>query len=435
MAADAAYDRPGMPQFDGAVVVVRNTFLDFRDEEEDGAPPMAGELRRARTAPPTGASTCPDPSRSTPQSAADGGDDAEKDNDEDDEDEECPPPPEPLLRTRTRESYGFEPAGHWNWADPFTQEQQQMQDQQQQQQQFQPQQQQQQQQQQLPQQNVVIMAPQQPQGGYQAPPMMMPQQQQPAMTYTNVPNMPVMMPVMMPAQPMQAGMMPQFMNPANPGMQWPMQGSEMMMNNGGPGPVVMTGQMQGFPGAPAAGTLTVSAVPGMDMMGTAGDREDGPPPQPHTLTRHASVNTVGKSRINWAVDARKLRGNDKQAVSPAFEVGLGNNFPNVIFKMMIYPVAVSDAKGGASFKKARGHGFVQLKCEAELTDNIAKVSYRISIGSGARQKPFKGPVVHDFARSAVSRLKKEDEEWDFNEVVDHEAMTFTVCLEIMPVQG
>merc|ERR1719217_1037191 len=45
----------------------------------------------------------------------------------------------------------------------------------------------------------------------------------------------------------------------------------------------------------------------------------------------------GAYRVHWTVDARKLRSNDKQAVSPPFELSFGPHFPSVIFKMMAYP--------------------------------------------------------------------------------------------------
>jgi len=158
----------------------------------------------------------------------------------------------------------------------------------------------------------------------------------------------------------------------------------------------------------------------------------GPPalPQPQTLTRAFSV-TSGFYRVYWTVDARKLRANDKQAVSPPFQLSFGDHFPNVAFKMMIYPKIVNDSKGGASFKKARGRGFVQLKCEAELFDVAAPVNFRIAIGSKETLQEPRGPVCHNFSASAVCGLRKEEEEWDFAAVVDQESMTFVVCLEIV----
>mmetsp|Transcript_135946 Transcript_135946/g.271211 ORF Transcript_135946/g.271211 Transcript_135946/m.271211 type:complete len:391 (-) Transcript_135946:461-1633(-) len=154
--------------------------------------------------------------------------------------------------------------------------------------------------------------------------------------------------------------------------------------------------------------------------------------QPQTLTRAFCVNT-GCFRTLWWADARKLRGNDKQAVSPPFDLSFGDSFPSMTFKMMIYPKAMNDLKGGASFKKAKGRGLVQLKCEAELSGAIANFSFRISIGMGDKKQAPRGPKVHNFSASAVCGLDKDVEEWDFQSVVDAKSMTFVVCVEIVPL--
>jgi len=168
---------------------------------------------------------------------------------------------------------------------------------------------------------------------------------------------------------------------------------------------------------PAAGDLTIVRAPA--------------PPQPQTLTRTFS-NASCTHRIHWHVDARKLKGNDKQAVSPAFELYFGPDFPSVTFKMMIYPKVVSDTKGGASFKKAKGKGFVQLKCEAELSEAVATVAFRIGCGQGALTQAMRGAIRHNFSHSAVCGLPKDQEEWDFTTVVCPESQTFLVILEIVP---
>merc|ERR1711974_225199 len=129
-------------------------------------------------------------------------------------------------------------------------------------------------------------------------------------------------------------------------------------------------------------------------------------------------------RIPWTVDARKLKGNDKQAVSPPFELSFEGN-PHVIFKMMIYPTVTSEQKGGAAFKKSKGYGYVQLKCEAELQDTDAMVYWRLRVGQETR-----GPVKHNFSMSAVSRLK-DNELWDFTSAVNNDSQTFDVSLEVM----
>lgn len=155
-------------------------------------------------------------------------------------------------------------------------------------------------------------------------------------------------------------------------------------------------------------------------------------PQPQTLMRAFSISS-GYYRVHWTVDARKLKGNDKQAVSPPFELSFGRE--NVIFKMMIYPKVMNDSKGGASFKKAKGRGYVQLKCEAEIAEGVAKIKFRIGVGEGANAQGPRGPQLHNFSQSAVCGLSKDQEEWNFEEVVDKDSQTFRVTLEIVPTGG
>lgn len=160
-----------------------------------------------------------------------------------------------------------------------------------------------------------------------------------------------------------------------------------------------------------------------------------------------SINS-GKYRVNWTVDARKLKSNDKVAVSPQFDVSFhGCSLP---FKLLIHPKATGDGKGGGSFRKAKGRGKIELKCEGGLKDDEpAVIQYCLGIGSSAKAKegeavkrqPLRGPVRHNFSQSGVSALPKESpqnplgDEWSFPEVVDEESQTFVVALEIIPGGG
>lgn len=178
---------------------------------------------------------------------------------------------------------------------------------------------------------------------------------------------------------------------------------------------------------------------GSSGSGSCAGKSPAPPPQPQTLTQFQSQD--GFCRVFWTVDARKLRGNDKGAVSPPFEFSFGEQAPHVTFKLLLYPKVVNDAKGGSSFKRAHGRGCVQLKCEEGLPTEIAGVSYRIAIGSSstsATQEPRgpawqepRGPGTHNFCSNAVCGLSKEQEEWDFSSVVDADSQTFVVCLEMV----
>lgn len=140
----------------------------------------------------------------------------------------------------------------------------------------------------------------------------------------------------------------------------------------------------------------------------------------------------------WTVDAKKLRGTDKVAVSPPFKVdgAEGNSF-----KMMLYPMMVNEKKGGASFKKAKGKGFVQLKCETVDEDTLGTVKLSASVGSGredsAWQNPLDDEVRHNFGECGVCSLqpKNEDDHWNFLNAVDEPSQTFAVRLQLQPVQA
>lgn len=153
-------------------------------------------------------------------------------------------------------------------------------------------------------------------------------------------------------------------------------------------------------------------------------------PIPQTLTATPSVSS-NCFRVRWNVDARKLTGNDKRAVSPPFELFLGPKFPSVPCRILLQPKVVNEGKGGACFRKSKGKGFVQLKCEQKLAESVHEVAIRISIGDGSKKQPPRGAIRHSFFSSAVCGLPKDQEEWSFTSAVDKDTGTFAVCLEIV----
>jgi len=137
----------------------------------------------------------------------------------------------------------------------------------------------------------------------------------------------------------------------------------------------------------------------------------------------------GFNRVFWTVDGRKLRSNDKHAVSPLFSVSFGEEFPKASFKMMIYAKTAcgKHEKGSARFKETRGRGFVQLKCEGEFREAVI---FRIGLGAGEHMQPSRGPVTHNFSSSAVCGLARDEEVWDFTTAIEPESPMFAVRLEI-----
>jgi len=161
--------------------------------------------------------------------------------------------------------------------------------------------------------------------------------------------------------------------------------------------------------------------------------------RPNTVTSTTSGTEPRQQRVAWVVDAKKLQGTDRQAVSPEFilEVSPGERTG---FKMVLEPKPVSTDRD--SFFKARGWASVLVKREAELAGADARVNYRIGVGlndakTGPRSgfHPRKGRdgsyVLHDFAQYPVSRLPGEDS-WNLNTVVDNASRTFVVWLEVQP---
>jgi len=170
-----------------------------------------------------------------------------------------------------------------------------------------------------------------------------------------------------------------------------------------------------------------------------------PPPQVQMLVC-SEYPESGKATVIWTVDAKKLKGSDKVAVSPPFQVACAPGS----FKMMLCPRTVSDRKGGASFKKAKGRGYVQIKCEAgENSETLGMASIIIFAGPGRAdskwQSPMKMPLQHNFEDCGVCSLQAkadiaapdsaDKDDWNFLAAVDEASQTFAVRLDLQSVQA
>lgn len=173
---------------------------------------------------------------------------------------------------------------------------------------------------------------------------------------------------------------------------------------------------------------TPSLQPSSRMENPKYTASDCEPPGPQTLTRAFSV-CSGAFRINWTVSAFKLQSGDKNAVSPHFELSFGGHHSSAKFKLMLFPSVSTEGKGGSSFRKSQGKGFIQLKCEADLQDTAGTLKFRLFVGT----QPPRGPVTHDFSHSAVKGLSKDIETWDLDKSVTNGH--FVVGAEIIPTAG
>lgn len=143
----------------------------------------------------------------------------------------------------------------------------------------------------------------------------------------------------------------------------------------------------------------------------------------------------GVFRIWWIVDARKLKSSDREAVSPPFQLILPRALRPVQFKMILRPSSMHVARGGSSFKKARGRGSIQVRCleQLELEDTPDQgITLSLAVGSlKTKGAPTWGPLQHKFSERTTLGPEHTLREWDFAQQVDRQSQTFDVCLEIL----
>jgi len=125
--------------------------------------------------------------------------------------------------------------------------------------------------------------------------------------------------------------------------------------------------------------------------------------------------------LRWAVDARKLKKNERVIVSPLFDLPIKAGCA-VPFRLMLFP-----KKEAGSFRAANGSGSILLKCEAAAQESPeSTLAVRFSIN----RQPARGPVVHNFAQSGVCSLPEEIQEWNFLRAVDQASQSLVVRVEV-----
>jgi len=128
------------------------------------------------------------------------------------------------------------------------------------------------------------------------------------------------------------------------------------------------------------------------------------------------------------VDAHKLHGDAKLIESPLFEVCLDTGKLSKPLRITLCSRQVGHGKAGEiSFEAARGRGYVQLKCQGQLS---SEVSFYISVGNGNEKKYTRGPAQHNFSKSRVGRLPKGNDEWNFFSMTNPESETLVITMEI-----
>lgn len=113
----------------------------------------------------------------------------------------------------------------------------------------------------------------------------------------------------------------------------------------------------------------------------------------------------GTTWIRWTLPGSKLKSGDQKAVSLPFELLLGSGCREK-FKLMLFPKVSFDGKGGRSFKKSKGKGYLQLKCEADSVSAGSTIMFRFYVdGQRAASSCM---VTHDFSKHAVCAMPKDE---------------------------
>merc|ERR1712176_1196587 len=140
----------------------------------------------------------------------------------------------------------------------------------------------------------------------------------------------------------------------------------------------------------------------------------------------------GKTGVFWAIDERKLVSQDKQAVSPVFHIDLHGDESLQPFRLILHPTARNDGRRGAGFKKSKGKGRIELKCEVPREAGSPDIVFRFAVGRDEVRQPTRGVVAFNFAENGSCHgLPSGKNEWDFSKAID-EHKTFLVILEVMP---
>ncbi|CAK8995822.1 Tyr recombinase domain-containing protein [Durusdinium trenchii] len=103
----------------------------------------------------------------------------------------------------------------------------------------------------------------------------------------------------------------------------------------------------------------------------------------------------GKEMVRWKVDARKLDSQEKQILSPEFELqlpGLGLK----PFRIMIL-AKETKGKGGRGFVKAGGKGRLFVKCETSSLAQARAMAFRVSVGPATVESKGRAGVRTGFA--------------------------------------
>jgi len=144
---------------------------------------------------------------------------------------------------------------------------------------------------------------------------------------------------------------------------------------------------------------------------------DGPlgggPEHGDDLETHDMCPIPAAKSYSFTLPASKFNSTDRIIVTPNshFDVVMRGNTHH--FLVQITASKIEEAKGGHSFRKARGRGKLEVNCTTTLSSDVPPAQISVSVGSRTA-----APVAHNFSKSSRCSPPCEDEGWDFRSAVD-----------------
>lgn len=129
--------------------------------------------------------------------------------------------------------------------------------------------------------------------------------------------------------------------------------------------------------------------------------------------------------VFWVVEAKKVKGKNRSAVSPPIEVRSSSG------EWAKITISLSPL-GGKNFLDSKGCGKAKLKCETDLAvGERSSLAFSLGLCSGCGDdKPVAkgGPIIWDLSRSTTCELPEDQQAWDLGAFAD--SQTLAVCVEL-----
>ena len=136
----------------------------------------------------------------------------------------------------------------------------------------------------------------------------------------------------------------------------------------------------------------------------------------------------GEEVVRWTVDARKLESQDKQILSPQFDL-YSKEGTITPFRLMIL-AKETRGKGCRGFLKAKGRGRLFMKCESSSVSEMAPVAFRVTVGPGTAAEKSKVLEAHQFADHSCCPFQEGKEDWDLLPTADM-SKHFEIMVEVL----